>query len=268
MSKQGLQKASSFSHSPGWVINVASKEENGAPIGPVYCACSNDENSGAKSYFPQAPSFCTSHVGVFDNTTNKMYGLAIAHANKDSGTAYMISFINDGNSAKRILYHLDNVASVPKDQKAVVYNAETGSFDDFSKSDAAISLDAGAKGYRWLFVGNAAYLSKARQIARPTILSLVGAYPNPFKGRLKIRYSLPYDGIKSVKFMLFGMSGKVVWRHEVKDALRSGVNDLYWNGKTENGQPIAAGVYILSMTALNTTLKQSAVFEKKLTYLP
>jgi len=96
----------------------------------------------------------------------------------------------------------------------------------------------------------------------------MGTYPNPFRGKVRIRYSLPYDGVKTVTFTIYNLSGKVVWRHAIRDVARTGANDLVWNARTEDGSPVAAGIYVLRMTAQNANLKSAGVFERKMTFLP
>jgi hypothetical protein len=277
LSKQGLQKKNSAV--AGWAIRVASSDDSGSALSSVYCGVSTSTPSGTSlgrptggvSYYPLAPSFGTTHVGVFESAAKPVQGHAIAHSKTDGGYAYMLAFVNDGGAKRRIAYHLDNLSSVPEPLRAAVYNAQTGGFDDFSKGDAGVSVGAGSTEYRWLLVGDAGYLAKAKMIARPAVLSLVGTYPNPFSGMVRIRYSLPYEGIKSLRFAIYNLSGRVVWRHEIKDVSGSGVSDLFWNGTSGgDGRPVAAGIYVLRMTALGAAngLKPTGVFERKMTFMP
>jgi PKD repeat protein len=266
LSHQGLQKKKSAV--AGWAIRVSSSDDSGTALSSVYCGYSQDK-AGGVSYYPQAPSFGTAHVGVFDGAKRKVFGQAIAHAMAEGGYAYVLTFVNEGTAKQRITYHLDNLTAVPQSLRAAVYNAVSGTFEDFSKGDAGVSVDAGSKEYRWLLVGDAGYLAKAKMIARPSVLSLVGTYPNPFRGMVRIRYSLPYDGVKNLKFAIYNLSGRTVWSHEIRDVSISGVSDLFWNGMASDGRPVAAGIYLLRMTALNAAgLKPTGVFQRKMTFMP
>jgi DNA-binding winged helix-turn-helix (wHTH) protein len=64
------------------------------------------------------------------------------------------------------------------------------------------------------------------------------------------------------------MRGRSVWQKEINVVSKYGVSDMVWNGRAVNGQPVAAGVYILRMTAFNNVKKPAGVFEKKMTFLP
>jgi hypothetical protein len=186
------------------------------------------------------------------------------------GCAYSLAFVNEGTTDRRISYHLENLSPLPQGLTMAVWNGDKGAFEDLaaSKGDTVVAIGAGATQYRTLLVGNSGYLAKARQQARPSLLALVGTYPNPFRAAVRIRYSIPYDGVKSVKFVIYSLSGRVLWRSEVKDVTHAGGRDLAWNGIGANGKPVAAGVYVLRMTALNSGTKLVGVFERKMTLLP
>jgi FlgD Ig-like domain len=273
LSQQGLQKKKSVTSSqPEWTIRVAASEEDGSSLSSVYCGyaapASAATRPGPVAYYPLAPSFGSAHVGVSDQGGKNVYGVAIAHAMAGGGCAYLLTFVNDGVTKNRISYHCDNLSPVPKGSTAAVWNGETGAFEDFSKGDATVTVEAGIKEYRTLLVGNAGYMAKARLLGRPSLLALIGTYPNPFRGLVRIRYSVPYTGVKNVKFTIYNLSGKVVWRHEVKDVAQSGVSDLVWNGTGTDGRPVAAGIYVLRMAALNSATKPLGVFERKMTFMP
>jgi PKD repeat protein len=267
MSRQGMNKKSEVAG--GWALHVASSTEDGSSLSTVHCGYTAAQRSGGVSYYPMSPSFGTMHVAVCDESGSKAYGIALSHASADGGYAFLLAFINDGTDAGRIMYHLENSTTLPKGLKAAVWNGNAGKFETFSpKGDAAVTVGAGAREYRLLVVGDAGYLAKARLIGHPSLLALVGTYPNPFKGSVRIRYSIPYEGVKSVKFTIYNLSGKIVWRHEVKDVTRSGASDLVWNGTGTDGRCVAAGVYVLRMSAMNNGSKPVGVFERKMTLLP
>jgi PKD repeat protein len=265
LSRHGLAKKSKAA--AGWAVRVSARESDGSSLGSAYCGYTKAA-SCPMSYYPLAPSFCSAHVGVYDQTAKRVYGCALAHAMKNGGYSYLIAFANDGAAVQRISYHLENLSGLPQGLRAAVYDAETGAFADFSKGDATVEVEANSKEYRTLLVGEVGYLAKAKMIVRPAFLALVGTYPNPFKGKVRIRYSLPYEGVKDVVFAIYNLSGKAVWRHEIRNVSRSGFGDLVWNGTSVDNRPIAAGVYILRMTALNAGRKPAGVFFKKMTLLP
>ena len=99
------------------------------------------------------------------------------------------------------------------------------------------------------------------------MLKLFGTYPNPFSSMVRIRYSLPYDGVEKVRFAIYDMRGRMVWQKEISAVSKYGTSDLIWNGRANNGKPVAAGVFLLRMNALGKN-KPVGVFEKKMTFVP
>jgi PKD repeat protein len=268
LSPIGLNKMGSGPQTSGWTVRVTSHAGDGSSLGSVYCGYSASQ-AGGVSYYPLAPSFGKVHAAVSDESGKKAYGIAIAHGKTNSGCAFQLTFVNDGSSANRISYTIENLGGMPQGVTAAVWNNESGNLEYMAaqKDEAVVTVAAGAREYRTLLVGDAGYLAKAKQIAQPPLLALVGTYPNPFKGLVRIRYNVPFEGVKSLKFTIYNLSGRVVWRHELKDVAKHGTSDLLWNGTGADTRPVAAGIYILRMTALNNGLKSIGVFERKMTML-
>jgi hypothetical protein len=233
----------------------------------VYCGFTKASGGGV-SYYPVAPSFGNAFAGIFDRGSGTMHGHAVAHSLDNGGAAFLLAFCNDGQEPATMLYHLENLSMLPMGMAAAIYDDVAGRWEDLSKGDLSVSVGADAKAFRWLFVGTQGYLAKAASIARPAALKLFGTYPNPFSSMVRIRYCLPYDGVEKVRFAIYDMRGRSVWQKEINVVSKYGVSDMVWNGRAVNGQPVAAGIYILRMTALNSGKKPAGVFEKKMTFLP
>jgi PKD repeat protein len=262
-----LAKKATASTSPGWTVRVVSNADDGSSLSSVFCGYTPLQ-SGGVSYYPLAPSFGNVHSAVCDDNGKKAYGIAIAHGKADHGWAYMLAFVNDGTSPGRISYHIEQSGTLPQGMTAAVWNNESGKFEDLGAATGEASVTIGAAGarvYRTLLVGDAGFLAKAKQIARPSLLALVGTYPNPFKGIVHIRYSIPFNGIDKLKFTICDLRGAVAWRRTIGCSGHSGPGELVWNGITEGGRASGAGVYIVKMSALDAKGKQAGAFEKKMT---
>jgi hypothetical protein len=266
LSKIGMPKTAKKQSDGGWAVAVAARSEEAGVLSPVYCGYTKEGGSGV-SYYPVSPSFTDAYVGVVDEGAKRVWGHAVTHTMTGGGCAYLLAFCNGSTSPKRISYHLENLGKLPSSMAAGIYNAEAGKYEDMSEGDAAISVGAGSKEYRWLLVGSAEYLAKAGVIAPWAKLAFVGTYPNPFNRYVHIRYSLPYDGVNGVKFGVYDMRGKRVWQREIRDIRRYGMCETVWDGRQADGRSIASGVYIIRMTAMNNQ-NRSAVFEQKMTFIP
>lgn len=70
--------------------------------------------------------------------------------------------------------------------------------------------------------------------------------PNPSSGEMKIRLGLPRDAVGSV--MLYDVAGHRV-RSLMRGPLRSGAQDLTWDGRDDAGRTVPAGVYFVRLQA-------------------
>ena len=252
----------------GWAVRLVPGLSDGSLLSPVYCGYAKGMGKSAVSYYPVAPSFGNAFAGVYERESGTMHGHAVVHSVDSGGAAFLLAFCNYGTEPAAMQYHLENLSMLPKGMSAAIYDDNTGRYEDLSKGELKVSVGADAKVFRWLFVGTQGYLAKASAIARPEALKLFGTYPNPFSSMVHIRYCLPYDGVDKVRFAIYDMRGRSVWQKEISAVSKYGMSDVVWNGRAINGQPVAAGVYILRMTAVNSAKKPAGVFEKKMTFMP
>jgi hypothetical protein len=62
------------------------------------------------------------------------------------------------------------------------------------------------------------------------------------------------------------LRGRLVWTSQ--GATAAGLRELVWSGTSAGKRPVASGMYMLLMKALDTKGKTAGVFEKRITYLP
>jgi flagellar hook assembly protein FlgD len=80
----------------------------------------------------------------------------------------------------------------------------------------------------------------------PTAFALQPNYPNPFNPSTTINYGLPQQ--VEVKLMIYDMLGQHV-RTLVNQTQQAGRYAITWNGRNEQGQPVASGVFIYRLQA-------------------
>jgi enterochelin esterase family protein len=71
-------------------------------------------------------------------------------------------------------------------------------------------------------------------------------YPNPFNPETKIRFALAEAGAVSVK--IFAINGEEV-RMLVRGQYQAGIYSVTWDGRDNNGQAVASGVYLYQLRA-------------------
>ena len=84
------------------------------------------------------------------------------------------------------------------------------------------------------------------EIGNPYKYSLSQNYPNPFNAITKIYYSTAMEG--KVRVKIYNIMGQQV-RTLVNQIKPYGNHVAVWDGKNDNGQPVASGVYLIQMKA-------------------
>ena len=80
--------------------------------------------------------------------------------------------------------------------------------------------------------------------AVPTALRLEGNYPNPFNPQTNIAYSTPREG--RVELDIYDVSGRRI--AALVDGVQGpGRHFVLWNGRSENGEEMASGVYFVRL---------------------
>ena len=83
------------------------------------------------------------------------------------------------------------------------------------------------------------------------------AKPNPFTSQLLLAYTVDRDSEVSAR--IYDIRGGLVCDLGAQTA-SFGDNNLFWNGRDGGGRTVAAGVYIVEMTAEDVTRSTRVVF--------
>ncbi|NOY88927.1 MAG: T9SS type A sorting domain-containing protein [FCB group bacterium] len=82
----------------------------------------------------------------------------------------------------------------------------------------------------------------------PVTYSLNQNYPNPFNPTTTISFNLPQE--EHAKIEIFNLLGKLV-AVPYNDIAKAGLNQIEWNGKSDNGNHVASGIYFYRLTTDN-----------------
>jgi flagellar hook assembly protein FlgD len=80
--------------------------------------------------------------------------------------------------------------------------------------------------------------------------ALEGNYPNPFRTQTTLQFDLPEP--VDVTLSVYDVMGRRV-ATLVQERLPSGSHDITWQGRGQNGQALASGVYFMRLTAGDRT---------------
>jgi autotransporter-associated beta strand protein len=257
--KPGLSKKA---QSPeGWSVRVAGNTSKGSVLSSVYCGQVNGPQAPAK-FYPAAPLIEGEGIRVCDQNLRQWgHEMARGACAKDGGVTYLLAFTGTSGSLDKITFHAENTEDLPKGLRAIVLDPGSDSV-----LDASSELHASVGDFRTLVIGSETYIAKAKAMNRLYALALIGVSPNPFGRMLRIRYSLPFTGVSQVNFSMVDLRGRELWT--LRGQTGAGPKELVWSGLSAGKRPIAAGMYVLSMKALDDKGKISGVFQRRVTYLP
>ena len=74
----------------------------------------------------------------------------------------------------------------------------------------------------------------------------MGLYPNPSTGPTRISVNLPSSG--QLNMSIYSASGQIVYAEWGK-TYAQGTQEIYWDGKSNSGEDVKAGYYIVKVTA-------------------
>jgi hypothetical protein len=241
--------------SSGWKFTITATTEN-EELNPIYCGFTN--GGLKKTLIPVAPSLGSLRMGVFEN--GMLCGISVSHEKTD-GYAYNLKFENKEVSKQSVRCNIvENVAS-GMDMK--LFDPITGSTQDI-KAGFSVDVDGQSGGQRWLLVGSNAFIGKF--IQKNVEFNLLQLYPNPFRGSLNIKFTIPLAGVNSVNCMLFNAMGRQVWDFKIDKELHTGLNLFVWQPGQGAINSLASGTYFFKLVAKDANGKISGSKLAKLMY--
>jgi hypothetical protein len=93
----------------------------------------------------------------------------------------------------------------------------------------------------------------------PAKFQLFPNYPNPFNSQTNIKYYLPKPG--GVKIEIYNLLGQKI-RTLINQPQKSGMHQVVWNGRDENGISVSSGVYIYNLTSGNYSTSKKLLILK------
>ncbi len=89
--------------------------------------------------------------------------------------------------------------------------------------------------------------------------ALLGNHPNPFNPKTTIRFQLARSG--EVRLDIFDASGRLV-RHLTRETMDAGPHAVQWDGRSDEGETVASGVYHYRLQAGNDVVSDRMVLLK------
>ena len=212
--------------------------------------CAYRQGEGKTLFGSLPPSMGKTQVGIYDSRNGGVYGWVLKQELDDNGgMTFEICFDNRSGSEAKIEYYLDESAVLPDGFEARVYNTKRDRFETCTEDNvSSVKMGSENSTLRILAIGPERYFDLISGGFLP--VKLLKVYPNPFNGLVKIHYRIPF-GMKEIRFTLFNLQGKMLWKYVNRGNLHAGEHLFHFDGKRmgANGKALPAGVYILRLTA-------------------
>lgn len=165
-----------------------------------------------------------------------------AHLTATSGTQIQLREVTSGHGLTSTLpVHFGLGSHSTVDQLEVFWpSGQTDTLNQIA-ADQTIRLFEGKKTYQPV---------KTTPLSLPQNISLNQNFPNPFNSNTTIRFVLPHTA--DVELILFNLSGQRVMTL-VAETRSAGTYAINWNGRNDNGDLLASGVYLYQLRVGNTT---------------
>jgi hypothetical protein len=244
-----------------WVLTLAPRTSAGSSLSTVICGFV--PGGGDPTYYPAAPTFASAGVRVIDRTSSHQYGHVIHHASdRLGGLTYDLVFYNDSDRPTEIACALAGLDRFADSLHVSVVDRMTARVEE-AGDVLRVPVPAKSRVYRSLTVGDRYYAGKLLRDVAP--FARFALCPNPMHGSLTVSFMMP-EGMAHVVCRLFDPRGRMVWDHT--QAVRGGRdNRMVWDGRTPQGRPVAAGTYVLRLSAYGRDGRHVASLEQQLIHL-
>ena len=180
-----------------------------------------------------------------DLTGDGLLDLAVVDANATTGPALVVLVgQRDGVPVVEGRYRLPGIG----------YEVLAGDVNGDEATDLVVlgrSVEGGGGAFVFLNQGVPATAIAAETTTTPATFALGANYPNPFNPATTIPVSVA-AGAGDVDLTIYNVLGQPV-RHVWAGPLAAGEHRLAWDGRDGQGQPVAAGVYVVRLHQGNQT---------------
>lgn len=247
----------------GWSIGVKATVKD-AQISSVYCGFTPGKG---KSVFPSIHSFNKQHLKVLDVEDNARYGNIVFHERKNGGFIFPIVFENNGDDNAIFSYLVEPGKGVPSEYRIALFDPQKNVLEKLTIGKS-IDVPNKSSSYRWLLVGDSAFIA-SNSIALKVDFTFLQMFPNPFRGELQIKFSLPYDFTSRVDIAVYNQLGQRVWLKRFSKGqglYPGGMNAFAWKPR-ETGF-LSAGTYIVRVTRFNEMGYSAGSKQQRILYIP
>ncbi len=110
-----------------------------------------------------------------------------------------------------------------------------------------------------LYVINENFVSIEKSLDFAKNFNFNEPFPNPFNSKVKLSFSLSKDS--QIKLSIFNLKGNRI-KLLVNEKLNNGIHKFNWDGKNDNGDLVASGMYFINLTSKSFSESRKLIFLK------
>ena len=99
-----------------------------------------------------------------------------------------------------------------------------------------------------VWIADVDFVASSEDDLIPEVTKLIGNYPNPFNPTTTISFQINNEQNKQAELFIYNLKGQMIKRYEINN-LKSGLNEIVWNGLDKNNQIVPSGVYLYKLQA-------------------
>lgn len=236
-------------------LKITTTDEQGSSLNPVFCGFSKHVKK--IQIFSIPPSLNHHYATVVNTEDDVNYGHIVTPLVED-GAHYKIE-IHNNNKQKSVFFStVDDAFGMAKTMNSGLYDPNEHTWAAYGDT-FSIEVDGNSSKSFYAVAGSENYLSQFGSKLMNNRLFLNRVFPNPFKGRFHISFTVPFDGLEKLDAKLYNLRGQQVWNKSLKPSFAPGINTLIIK------DDFSAGVYILRISAVLHGGSKTKIFSRRIT---
>jgi hypothetical protein len=185
-------------------------------------------------------------MGIRSENSGDLSGYSVRGTLENGGAAWPVVITNNRRESARVGITTARLAKMPSGMQVKLYDTRTQAWIG---TDIPFEIRVAAEGshFTWVAAGSEPYFNHFNPATSLSRTSLLRGSPNPFRGRVRLNYTIGLEGARELLFTTFDHLGRVVWTRKLGPQY-PGNGVMEWDARTFSG---GSGSYLVRMSAVD-----------------